>query len=263
VNIQEKISPQEIKKHLHTSKIGADIYVFDKIESTNNYAKKLAIGSENHGSVIIAETQTAGRGRLGRSFFSPHGSGVYMSIVLRPELDINKTLLITTMAAVALCRAIDNICDVNTQIKWVNDIYINNKKLCGILAESVVDPTNGDRVVILGIGVNVTTKAFSDDIKDIATALCEHTSKQINRNELIAAILNELEIIYDNILSVDFIEEYKKRSCVIGKEVFLIRGDEKCKAFVLDIDTDGALIIKNENGETEHINTGEISIRFD
>lgn len=237
--------------------------MFDKIDSTNNYAKKLVVENENHGSVIIAETQTAGRGRLGRSFFSPHGSGIYMSVILRPTFDINKTLLITTMAAVALCRAIDNICDVNTQIKWVNDIYINNKKLCGILAESVVDPTNGDRVVILGIGVNATTKAFSDDIKDIATALCEHTDKEIDRNKLIAEILNELESVYDNLTDCGFIDEYKKRSCVIGKDIFLIRAGEKRKAFALDIDKDGALVVRNENGETEHINTGEISIRFD
>ncbi len=263
MDIQGKISSEEIKKHLNTTNIGAQIHVFEKIDSTNNYAKKLAVGSENHGSVIVAETQTAGRGRLGRSFFSPHGAGIYMSIILRPKIDINKTLLITTMAAVALCRAIDNICDVNTQIKWVNDIYIKNKKLCGILAESIIDPTNGERAVILGIGVNVTTKAFDEDIKDVATALFEYTNKDINRNELIAGILNELESVYDNLPDCDFIDEYKKRSCVIGKEIFLIRAGEKRKAFALDIDKDGALVVRNENGETERINTGEISIRFE
>ena len=263
MNIQDKISVEEIKKYLHTSKIGSQIHVFDKIDSTNSYTKKLVVGSEQHGSVIIAETQTAGRGRLGRSFFSPHGAGIYMSIILRPKIDINKTLLITTMAAVALCRAIDNICDVNTQIKWVNDIYIKNKKLCGILAESIIDPTNGERAVILGIGVNVTTNAFDEDIKDIATSLLEHTKKDINRNELIAEILNEFESVYDNLPDCDFIDEYKKRSCVIGKELFLIRAGEKRKAFALDVDKDGALIVRNENGETERINTGEVSVRFE
>ncbi len=257
------ISQSQIEKYLTTSVLGKKIYVFDCIDSTNSYAKKLAADGVEDGALIVANQQSAGRGRLGRSFFSPKGAGVYFSLLLRPKTGINEALLITSAISVAVCRAIDTLAQVKTEIKWVNDIYLGGKKLCGILTEAASGSNSrGVDYVVAGVGINVTNDAFPDEIKDIATSISAHSDVKVERDKLIAAVINEFEKIYNDIENRMFMQEYKARSCVIGKSVYAIRAGVSREVFVDDIDDDGALVVTNENGEAEHINTGEISIRF-
>ena len=261
----DNISKENIIKYLSGDMFACDIHILDSVDSTNNYAKKLASSGAPHGSVVIAKKQTAGRGRLDRSFYSPSDAGVYLSIVLRPEFDVERILLITAAASVALCRAIDFVAHMNTEIKWVNDIYLKGKKLCGILAETNSSNIGSVDYIILGIGINVTNNAFPPDIKDVATSLLMNTDIQIDTNLLIAQVLNEFEKVYadicaDNIKGI--MDEYKKRSCVIGKKVKAICAGKEREVFVCDIDDFGALVVKNEEGQYEKISSGEISIRF-
>ncbi len=259
------ISKENIIKYLSGKIFSCDIHILDSVDSTNNYAKMLAKNDAPHGSVVIAKKQTFGRGRLGRSFYSPSDAGVYLSIILRPEFDIERILLITAATSVALCRAIDSVAHTKTEIKWVNDIYLNKRKLCGILAETISNNVGSVDYIILGVGINVTNDAFPPDIKDIATSLLMNTDIQIDRAFLIAQVLNEFEKVYadicaDNIKGI--MDEYKKRSCVIGKKVKAICAGKEREVFVCDIDDFGALVIKNEEGQCEKISSGEISVRF-
>ena len=260
-----KFSLNEIKKHLVSTSLGEDIHIFDTIDSTNKYAKTIAESGAKHGSVIISDMQTAGRGRLGREFFSPKGAGVYISVILRPKFDMDKILLFTSASAVAVCRALDKIVSIKSKIKWVNDIYLNNKKLCGILAESVCNTHNGGaEFIVIGVGINVANSAFPSAIQNIATSIEGETGKIIDRNLLVANIINEFEKIYLNIEhnNYDFMKEYRQRSCIIGKKVNALCGSTSREVFVEDIDDNGALIVKNENDSIERIASGEISIRF-
>lgn len=255
-----KILEEKISQYLNTKHFGREVHIFEQIDSTNNYAKKIASEGAPHGSLVIAEMQNAGRGRLGRSFFSPKDSGIYFTLIIRQALMQQTALLITTAISVAVCRAIDRMAGVITEIKWVNDIYLCGKKICGILTEGVSDAKGETKYVVVGVGINVLENSFPGEIKDIATSILNHSDRQIDRNELIAQIMNEFEKIYENIVSRSYMKEYRQRSIVIGREVYAVRGDEKRRVFVEDIDDDGALVIRGENG-AEKINSGEISIR--
>lgn len=259
----DRLSEARIKKFLHTDFFGKTMYVFDSIDSTNVRAKSLAASGAPHGTLVAADMQTAGRGRLGRSFFSPQGAGVYFTLVLRPDFGADSALLITSAAAVAVCRAVDKIASVSTQIKWVNDIYLDGKKLCGILTEAVSNFESGEvEFLAVGIGINVTNDAFPDELSDTATSVSVHTQVKPDRCELIAQVLNEFEKIYKTLEKREYMEEYRERSCVLGKRVYALRAGTKREVFVKGIDDDGALIVKNEKGEAERINSGEISIRL-
>ena len=180
------LDAREIASLLPDGLAGIDIRVFQTIDSTNNYAKRLILDGAAPGTAILAESQTAGRGRRGRSFYSPAGSGLYISVILRPKIDaVDDIQLLSAAAAVAVCRAIDRLKpDSGAQIKWVNDIFIGGKKVCGILSEAV---SAGDRIAgtVVGIGVNCTTDAFPPELRDIACSL----GGDISRNALAAGII--------------------------------------------------------------------------
>lgn len=257
------MSENNIRNNLITKVLGKNIICFDEIDSTNTYAKKIAAQNAPHGTLVTAKMQNCGRGRLGRSFISPKDCGAYFSLLLRPQSFSDEILLITSAISVAICRAIDNIADVHTQIKWVNDIYLDGKKLCGILAEAASgSDSHSFDYVIVGVGINVANTTFDDEIKNIATSVKAHSQKNVDIDILIASVINEFEKIYDEIESRSFMTEYKERSCVIGKNVNAIKAGETREVFVEDIDENGALVVVNNMGEREHINSGEISIRF-
>ena len=259
----DRLSELKIKSFLHTESFGREMYIYESTDSTNMRAKELAASGAPHGTLFAADMQTAGRGRLGRSFFSPSGSGVYFTLLLRPDFDTDSALLITSAVAVAVCRAIDKIAEVNTQIKWVNDIYLNKKKICGILTEASSNfESGGVEFIVVGIGINVTNEAFPPEISDTATSIGANSNETIDRCRLIAEILNEFENIYRSLNKREYMEEYRKRSCVINKKVKAIKAGISREVFIENIDDSGALIVKNKNGETEKINSGEISIRF-
>lgn len=259
----EKLSDYAVKRLLHTKELGQNLYVLSSVDSTNNYAKTIAASGAPHGTAVIADTQTGGRGRLGRSFLSPPGAGLYLSVVLRPQVDSAQALLLTSAAAVAVCRAVDRFVTTPAQIKWVNDVYLGGKKLCGILTEAVSDLESGHvEFVVIGIGINLTCAAFPEELKEIAVSLEEYREGKVGRGALAAAVLEELEQVCGQLDTAAFMQEYKRRSCVIGKRVKAIRAGISREVFIEDIDDTGALLVRNEAGEPECINSGEISIRF-
>ncbi|MBQ2890991.1 MAG: biotin--[Clostridia bacterium] len=239
--------------------IGKKIIRIEETPSTNDLAKEYAKNGEGEGTVIVAEHQTKGKGRMGRSFFSPSGAGLYMSVILRPT-DEKNGLLITSFASVAVCRAIKKVCGVSPKIKWVNDVYLNEKKVCGILTESLISEGKAE-YIILGVGINVNGAEFPDDIKDIATSIEKETLKKQDKEALLREILKELDELYKTYGNGEFLEESRKLSCVLGKEIKVIRGNETYIAKAVDLDSLGGLIIERD-GKKETLNSGEVSIRF-
>ncbi len=254
----DRLSPDKIKLHIKTS---SPVHFFESTTSTNAVAAELAGEGAPHGTVIFARHQTAGRGRLGRSFASPD-SGIYMSIILTP--DSTNPVLITTAAAVAVCKAIETFCSQDPAIKWVNDIYLHGKKVCGILAESLTDYKTGRIThVIVGIGINCNSDAIPEELSDIAGAI----EGDYSINQLAAEVYNHMMQLADDLLPACFIEEYKSRSMVLGKTVSVYKGGYSpdaagVAARVLDIDENGGLKVIYSSGERETLSTGEISIRL-
>lgn len=260
------LSVEGILLHSQNSQIKREqIHVYKTLESTNQLAKKMAVAGVSHGTVILAEEQTQGRGRLGRSFFSPKGTGLYMSIILCPKGTMDQAMLTTTAASVAVCRAFSKVLGIDSQIKWVNDIFVNNRKVCGILTEALSNFETGSiESLILGIGINVSTEKnqFPEEIKEVAGSLREKNSPNtVSRNQLAASIINEIFTVYETVNPQDFISEYKSRCFVLGKEIRVYRGLDQYNAKAIDIDSQGALIIERPDGSKETLNSGEISIR--
>lgn len=259
----------EYMKHGDPSRIR----VLREVDSTNNEAKKLALQGAPHGTVVAAELQTAGRGRLGRSFESPAGTGIYFTVIMRPKADLRKALLITTAAAVAVCRAIRELTGKQALIKWVNDVYIGEKKLCGILTESTTDfETGALESIVTGIGINFRTPGSAFSAEARARGICslygpdsgegDAEKPAVTRNQLIARIVDELTDLCADLDDRSFLEDYRRWSLVLGKEIFCIRGNEKRRVRALDIDEWGGLIVMTEDGERETLSSGEISIRW-
>lgn len=249
----ERLSKKIIKDRIPKNYM---IEIKRKVTSTNLLMKEKAQTGAEEFSVLIASEQTSGRGRLGRTFHSPKGTGIYMSILLTPEKDRNP-LLITVDTAVCVARVLEKITKKKALIKWVNDIYINGKKVCGILAERVEDR------IVLGIGINVFLPkgGFPDDIKDRAGALFQ-TKKRFIKEKIITELLNEFYHIYMNPIRGELLAEYKNRSMVTGKELLILRNGEEEQAVAIAINDDYSLLVKKENGETENLNTGDVSIKI-
>ena len=256
--MREILSANNIKLHMNHD---VPIHVFESIGSTNSFAVELAGQGAIHGTTIFARSQTAGRGRLGRTFASPD-SGIYMSIIM--ESADQNPVLFTTAAAVAVCRAIENICDQKPGIKWVNDIYIHGKKACGILAEAVTDHKSGQIThIVVGIGINCRSDAIPPELTDIAGAV----EGDYSINHLAAETVNQLLNLTSDLSNSQFISEYKSRSIVLGKNITVYKGGftpdkPGIPARVLDIDNNGGLKVIYTDGSRETLSTGEISIRL-
>ena len=237
----------------------------EETDSTNRYLKELAAAGAPEGTVIIAGRQSAGRGRLGRSFFSPEEKGIYMSILLRPEITLERSVLITSLAAVAVARAMERIGGIRAKIKWVNDIFINNKKTCGILTEAGINASEGTLdYAVLGIGINVGVMEFPEELQDIATSVSNECGFEVSKDVLIEEVLKELEAWYPALWDGSFLEESRKRSLLLGKEIRVVdethpEGGYPAKA--VDINELGNLIIERD-GRLQILNSGEVSIRF-
>lgn len=309
-SFSDLLSAEGISPHIAPSFHGCPIHIFKTLESTNLTAKKMALEGAPAGSVIIAEEQTRGRGRMGRSFYSPPGRGIYMSFILKPRFDASKAVLITTAASVAVCRAIEKVTGVSCFIKWVNDIYADGKKVCGILTEAVTDFETGQiEHIVLGIGINYGTASgeFPEELAGIAGSLFQvkpasgipagygapssgvipaieefPTDKGTtaeddpanaappSRNRLIAEVINQVLEINEDLESRNFIEEYRRRSMVLGKEIRILTPGQAHEArdftkgitaYAVDVDPDGGLMVRYEDGSSGILNTGEVSIR--
>lgn len=246
------------KKYIENN-ISKKVVIFDEIDSTNNYLKNLAKDKSQNNILVVANYQTNGRGRLGRTFISDKSNGIYMSLLVRPNISINDAKKITCLTAVSINNAINELTGLNSKIKWVNDIYINNKKVCGILTEAQTSIEEGiiDYVVI-GIGINVYKREFDESIRNIATSL-EDEGAIISRNDLIIKIVNNIDNYLNDFTNDIYMKEYQNSSCIVGKEVELnIRGD-KFKATVLKINDEGELVVRTLDNEELTVYSGEIT----
>ncbi len=250
-----------IKRHLD-KKNQFSFEVYDRVESTNKLMREKTTNDE--GFVILSQEQTKGVGRLDRYFFSPKNSGLYMSLLLKPQLKASETIYITTTAAVAVCKAIEKVCDEKPQIKWVNDIFVGERKVCGILTQGSFNMENSlTEYIILGIGINVYApeNGFPEEINEIASYLLKE-KKYDFKNQLSAQILSEFWDLYKNYKPKQINEMYKTYCFVIGRDVMVHKLDERFKAKVLDINENCNLIVQYENGEIQTLDSGEISIKL-
>lgn len=257
------LSAEGIRLYLNEEFKNISITLYKTIGSTNTEAKLLAVKNAGHGTTIIAEEQTEGRGRFGRNFFSPADSGIYMSIILRPELNIENSVLVTTAAAVAVCKAVEKFTNASARIKWVNDIFIDDKKVCGILTEAVTNFESGmmDSVVV-GIGLNVKTKNedFPLELQDRAGSVLDDEHYSI-RNPLAAEIINNVLNITGNLKDKSFMQEYKDRSMILGERILYKKDNDWQEGCALDIDNYGGLIVYTSDGQKLTLNSGEVSIK--
>lgn len=232
----------------------------EEIDSTNKYLKQLGFQNAAEGTTVIANRQTGGRGRMGKRFHSPDG-GLYMSILLRPETIDASALLITTAAAAAVSRAIETMFNRQTKIKWVNDIYVDNRKVCGILAESVL---SGDKTdfTVLGIGVNLyNTAPLPNDIKDIAGFVCDAPITDTEKEKFALLIYENFYNYYKHLEDKEFLEYYNQRQLLVDKEITVLQGGNARTAVALGIDDDFRLrILIDDNRET--LSFGEVSIKL-
>ncbi len=239
------------------------VYSYDCVESTNIIAKKLAENGSAEGTVVVSCKQTGGKGRLGRSFFSP-GGGVYFSLILRPDIKAETTLFITVAAAVAVSCAIESISVKKCDIKWVNDVYINNKKVCGILTEGGFD-TNGElKYAVLGVGVNLFAPKndFPENLPLAASIFdknCGIIYKNRKKEQLIIEFIDKFLLFYNNIHQKTFMSEYKSKSFLSGKEITYIKDGSVYKGVVVGIDDEAHLVVKTDDGE-EVLSHGEVQI---
>jgi BirA family biotin operon repressor/biotin-[acetyl-CoA-carboxylase] ligase len=242
------------------------IICFDTIASTNTHAKKLAAEGAPHGTVLIADQQTGGRGRMGRQFYSPVGSGIYMSVIIRPDHLPGELMHLTCAAGAAMCRAVESVAGVCPGLKWINDLVWEGKKLGGILAEMALAPATGKcAYAVVGIGINCSQNHgdFPAEIAQIATSLKQITGKSINRSHLAAAMIHQLHAMSENLVrDKETIMDFYRRHCVtLGKEVSVHRFDEVRHGTALDIDADGGLTGRFNHGTVQTVSAGEVSIR--
>ena len=255
------LSEQSIVPNLRTKALGRKIDVFKTIDSTNNFAKSLAQLGAVHGTTVISEVQTQGKGRMGRDFYSPMGMGVYMSVILRPKLSVEHSLLITSCAAVAVAEAVEKVAEIDCKIKWVNDIYAGGKKLCGILTEASVDVEQGGlEYAIVGMGINVQNVTFPKNLADTATSVRLETDKPVSRSVLTAEILNCLEERLETIRDKSFLDEYRRRSNVIGKRIEVTHNDVSEQMYCTGIDEIGRLLVRLDSGEEKALTSGTVRI---
>ncbi|MCM1306542.1 MAG: biotin--[acetyl-CoA-carboxylase] ligase [Bacteroides sp.] len=254
----DTLTEQGIEKYLVAD--GVSIKIFKCVDSTNNVAKRLAAEGCEEGTVVVAHTQSGGKGRLGRKFHSPEGAGIYMSLVLRPEA--YKVPMLTVLAAVAVADGIERAGGKRTQIKWVNDVFADSKKCCGILTEAVADlESGGVEYAVVGIGVNVYEPkgGFAEDIKNIASAACEGVEDA--RNKVVAEVINAFFERYNRFDKEKIAAEYKAKSMLIGRKITVIKPSCERSATAIDIDGDCRLIVEYEGGERETLSAGEVSLR--
>jgi BirA family biotin operon repressor/biotin-[acetyl-CoA-carboxylase] ligase len=252
----------EIKSRLRGD-VGREIFFYETIGSTNIVASEIAAKTAE-GAVVLADTQSKGKGRLGRGWVSPPGVNIYMSIILRPDIRPRDATLITIMSSVACANALRKVTGLNVTIKWPNDLIIQKKKLCGILTELKTD-RNKIIFAVAGIGINVNAdiNEFPEDVKYIATSLKNETGIVYSRTEIVAEILNEIDRWYKTLKVMDrdaLLSEWKRLSSTLGREVMVVTGQGTITGLALDLDSEGMLMIKLSSGGVKRISSGDVTI---
>jgi BirA family biotin operon repressor/biotin-[acetyl-CoA-carboxylase] ligase len=264
ISAPDSLLPDEIRAGLNTRVLGQEITYLREVASTQETAKSLAAQGAKEGTVAIAETQSGGRGRIGRAWSSPPG-GIYFSIILRPDIKPAEALRLPLIAGVAVARAIEKLTDLTPKLKWPNDIIVKDRKTGGILTEMSAEVDRLDWVII-GIGLNVNTpqESFPSEVEGIATSLMEAGGKHIPRVRLLQHILAELESLYHDFGKYGFEpirEQWKSFSNTIGADVIISSATGQTTGLAVDIDSDGALILQKDDGTQERIIAGDVSLK--
>ena len=242
------------------------VMVLDQTDSTNNLLKKMASQGAPQGLVVIADEQTGGRGRMGRSFFSPKGKGIYLSYLMKPDMAPSDAVSLTAWAASAMARAVKDACGTAPGIKWVNDLYMNGKKICGILTEMTIGESGKIDGIVIGIGINVNNNPsdFPDDIAGIASSIAIETGKEVSRSHLAAYMIRELDWIArdwpEN--KEDYLRTYRELDITCGRDVNVISGGQVLPATVIQINDDFSLKVKFSDGRLSDLSSGEITLRL-
>ena len=259
------IKDSEITKDLTTQYIGRNLYIYNEVSSTNTIAKFLSENDVENGSVVICEKQNAGKGRSGKFWESPLG-GIWLSIILKPDVDYSKLPIITLATGVAVAKALKKIGIENPEIKWPNDIIINDRKICGILTESVSKLNNIESVIIgVGIDANIDTHQLPEELQNTTTTIKEELGKSIDENHLIKIFFEEFEEIieiFNQNRYEEILKEWRKRSYSIGKIVEVRKPfNNYYDAYVLGISKEGALVVERNDGSLEKVFSGECQIK--
>lgn len=257
---------QEIRAFLPAEYPWTDrFHYFDTIDSTNNYLKKLAAEGAPHGTVAVANCQTGGKGRLGRSFQSPGGVGVYLSILLRPECPPEELMHLTCAVGVAMCDAVEQAAGIRPAIKWINDLVCGKQKIAGILAELGMGPDGNVSYAVVGIGINCcqTLQDFPEELRGRAASLAMVTGQPIDRARVAAAMMAELAKMDETLFTGKeaMLQRYRADCITLGQQISLVRGDEIRHGLALDVGGTGDLIVRFPDGHQEAVSCGEVSVR--
>jgi len=261
VHKMKLMKPEKIKKQLKTDFIGKEIKYFSEVTSTNDVAKELATKGVEEGTIVLAETQTRGKGRLGRRWLSPKG-GLWFSVILRPKISAKDSYQLTFMVAVAVAKTIQKLFKVNAEIKWPNDVLVNERKVCGILAETSTRGNTVDFAVIgIGVNANVDLTSFPKDLRNFITSLEAEVNRGIERESFLCALLEELESYYKMLQEKKFefvLEEWKSLTTLLGAYVEVTSFEEKIRGMAVGVDRNGALEVQLENGTVRKILSGDV-----
>ncbi len=251
------LSQQGIKMFIEKKNMNNPVIVYKTIDSTNSEAKKLAMSGAEHGTIVAANEQTNGRGRRGNSFYSPAQTGIYMSVILKPQKALADCLMTTVAAAVAVTDSIEALTGKNPQIKWVNDIFLDGRKICGILTEAISDFESGmAEAIIVGVGVNVSTADFPEEIAEVAGSL---SPENLTRNQLAAEIAARIVEYSESTDNSAIMAKYREKSMVIGRNITFTKNGIQQSGYVKDINDMGNLVVETAKG-TEILASGEITI---
>lgn len=258
------LSENEIKSRLQTKWAGNRICYFDLTDSTNQQARLLAEQGAEHGTVVVADRQTAGRGRRGRQWDSPPGTNIYFTLLLRPEFHPSKASMLTILMALAVAKGIEETGVEGVSIKWPNDVLLNGRKVCGILTEMSAEP-DGINHVVIGTGINTGPYTFPEELQDKATAIANETGRKVNRAELLQKVLQQFETVYEEFCRIGnlsyLIADYEKRLVNKDREVKVLDPKGEYAATAKGITENGELVVIDESGEERQIYAGEVSVR--
>lgn len=264
MSVADVITEAELKSRMKSRWAGGQLKYYEEIDSTNNQAKRLAEEGSPHGTLVVADRQSAGKGRRGRSWVSPGGTGIWMSILMRPQIPPMHAAMMTLVMALAVCEGVERETGLKTQIKWPNDIIIDGKKICGILTE-MSSELDFIHYVVTGMGINVNMEEFPDELKDKATSLRLEAGRPFARSAIIARVMESLEPYYEQFVRDEdlsgLLEPYHSRLANLGREVAVLAPGHEYQGTALGINEKGELLVKTGDGTVKQVVSGEVSVR--
>lgn len=260
------LNEQELTSRMKTKWAGRIVYYYDKTGSTNTDAKRLAAEGASHGTIVVADDQENGRGRRGRSWQSAAGSNVYFTIILRPEFEPDKASMLTLIMAMSVAEAVRDYCGIEAAIKWPNDIVVNKKKVCGILTEmETALETNDIQYVVIGVGINTNQKEFPEDVRKIAGSLVNEGGKKVSRVGMIQKVMERFEENYESFVKVKDLSQMRQAYDALlvnkGRQVKVLDPKGEYTGIAEGINEKGELLVQKEDGRTEAVYAGEVSVR--